>query len=376
MNNQLRVLHILESLKIGGAEILVRNLFEVNEGKSNVSLFLLYSNEGELKIDFYKITNRIKNQVRKSLVDIHYIKSIRNWVKEEKIDIIHTHQPLSSFYSILATLGLGTKIVLSHHGFYNDRKTRLLLCFIKNFIDSNISVSNSFVEIGKTKFKYFKKLKFTTIYNGISIKTKPYDNDIGAKLGFSKQDILIGMVGNFTSDKIYYSEFKRDHLTVCKAIKILKDDYPNIKMLFVGRKVGRSYQDCFDYCNHNSLLNNVYFLGERNDVHDIIRNIDLAVYSSLGDTFGITVAEYMIAGVVTIINDHPVMKEISGEGKYSILFKSEDFADLADKILKALAFGNAQKNEIIEKARNWAVSNFNIELNLQSTFKIYNNLFH
>jgi len=372
----MNILHILESLQLGGAEILVLNMLEYCNNYPDIKFFLVYSKDGLLneKLKLKRIKNyKIKKKYR---FDIRYIFGIRKVIANCKINIIHVHQPLTALYTILAALFFKTKIVLTHHGFYNDLKTRAIIFFIRNFVDVNIAVSNSFIEVGKSTLKYFNKINFHVVYNGVNIIDYfSKDDNIRKELNISDKDTLMVMVGNFTSDKIYKTKFKRDHMTVCKAVKIIIEKYPEIKMIFAGRKTGISYKKCLEYCHSNNLEKNVFFIGERNDIPSIL-NCNIAIYSSLGDTFGLVLVEYMLAGIPIVVNDYPVFIEITGGGKYAKIFKTEDENDLANQIEFVLKQDQCEKEMKAKETKNWALTQFDISENVEKTIEIYKNLFN
>ena len=88
------------------------------------------------------------------------------------------------------------------------------------------------------------------------------------------------------------------------------------------------YDECVTYCQQNSLLDKVSFLGSRDDVPTILQQLDAFVYATDHDTFGIGVVEAMAVGIPVFVNDWEVMTEITDNGKFATLYKSKDEKDL------------------------------------------------
>ena len=66
----------------------------------------------------------------------------------------------------------------------------------------------------------------------------------------------------------------------------------------------------------------------RTDVPGLIKQFNAFIYSSEHDTFGIAVAEAMAANIPVFVNDIPVMKEITENGKLGTLYHAKNENDL------------------------------------------------
>ena len=184
----------------------------------------------------------------------------------------------------------------------------------------------------------------------------------------SQEILLLGMVGNFVKG--------RDPLTVCKALVLLKNQGITFQFVFVGKASDRYpniYEDCKNIILENNLSDQVHFLGSRNDVPNILQQLDAFVYSTDHDTFGIAVVEAMAAGIPVLVNNWPVMTEISQNGKYASIYETKNENDLLRELLQFIDNRMAYK-EKASVAATYAKNTFSIEKHITNINALYANI--
>lgn len=365
----MKVLHVLDQLNRGGAENLV---FEIcrNIQNSDFEVMLLASNGGQMEDDFKKLSTPLIFIKRKLPIDIFYISKLKKIIKKNQIDILHTHSTVSAMQAHFAVKGTKSKHVFTLHGFdyESDWKNRMALKYIINRTDANLYVSGFEKQYYVEKFRLKKNNNFV-IYNGISAQTKPSNGNLRKELGIENDAVIISMIGNF-----YFNG--RDQLTVCKALPEIIRKQKKTYCLFIG---GRSndrpylYDDCVKFCNENNIDNNVIFLGIRDDVRSLLAELDIFVFSSNIDTFGIAIIEAMREGLPVVLNDYPPFMEISDNGKYARIFKTKDSDDLAEKLIDLIENPDKRK-KLGQESKQWADNNFDISINIARSKELYEKL--
>ena len=363
----LRVAYLLGSLNIGGTEILMLDVF-YNHNIMDYSVIAIHRKKGALFDKFKDSGVKLYQIFPRSVFDFIYLKKLRSLLITEKIEVVHAQQFIDAFYAWLAVRGKKIKIVLTHHGFVIDENkiSKIIRKFIYKHVNLNLFVSNYQMSVYVDKYRAIRINRKKVLMNGVS--THKYDSlenkSIRDELKVPQETRLLVSVGSFTH--------VRDQLTICKFIKIL-DSKINFKFLFVGKKDDNQpelFDSCFTFCKDHNLLDRVIFLGNRNDVPDILNETDIFVYSSAHDTFGIAVIEAMIAGLPLIVNDWDVMKEITENGKRAMLYKTEDEYDLLKKFNEVMS--NYDKYKIAaENTAKWAREKFSIEKHISNLSKIY-----
>jgi len=363
------VLHIIDSPARGGTEMLALDLCR-NAKNNGLNLILVVTKQGMLDeefrlsgVDYYYIP-------RNYPIDFRLIKELIKIVKQKEVQIIHAHQAVDGIHAYFTKLFTNAKIVMSFHGHVPSLKDDLTLKFLIPRIDANVVVSNSFLKRLKDEIKFDTSKNFHVIHNGIDTqKFFKTDRNFRKELKLSDSDLLLGMIGNF-NDNI------RDQITICKALPAIFNKYPNSHFAFIGKRFDESphyYDECIDYCQMNGILNKTYFLGLRTDINDILNSLDLFVYSSNHDTFGIAVIEAMIAGLPVIINDLSTLLEVTDNGKCAIVFKSKCSEDLEKKI-SYLIEDKSNREHISKVGREWAISNYSIKTYINELKSLYVNL--
>ena len=370
IKNDLNVAFIFEDFEQSGIGVLLLDTVK-NARKYGLNIKLISLGTGVLEDEFSLLDCERLKLIRKWPIDIKVIYRIRKFIKEKKINVLHANQPVEGIHAYLASLGINTKTVLSFHGYIPSFKDDLVARFLIPRVSANIAVSYGFLERIKREAKFGKLKNFHVVYNGVNYqKIQDGENkNILSKLA-PGDTLKLGMVGNFNSSG-------RDQMTVCKALVILFKKYDNIHFFFIGARSENApqyYDDCVNYCKKNNIIHRVHFLGERNDVYDLLKELDIFVYSSNHDSFGIAVVEAMLSELPIIINNLPPLLEVTNNGESAMVFQTGSPTDLASKI--ALLVENKElRYELAKKAKTQAFNNFTIKSHISQLHKLYNSLF-
>lgn len=354
----MKVLYLLGSLNLGGAEKLVYEIFKNNKS-ANLNLSLAHRKGGILLKDFKNLDVPLVLLSPRNI--FKYFLKLREILKKENISIVHTHQVIDTLLAYIVLIGTSTKLVFTVHGHgINDGYfQKFLRSFVLGKADVNIYVSNSLRNYYFLKDKH-RSGRHEVLYNGISFPEIQ---------GTTKSNQLkIGMVGNFTS--------VRDHVTVCKFLNLLERENFDFHFVFVGAKSSAEYwlyDNCLEACHELVEKGKVNFLGSRRDVPEIVASLDCFIYSSDHDTFGIAVVEAMGAGIPVFVNDWEVMREITNDGAWSTIYKTKNEHDLLAKFLEFLDKKDSYENEARENAL-LIRDKYSIESHTSSLKSIYHSL--
>jgi glycosyltransferase involved in cell wall biosynthesis len=377
-----KIAYLLGSLNRGGTETLLLDVFR-NAASNQLDAIGIYRKTGVLENDF--LASGVKMQCLPTGKNILlYLVRLRHLLKSNNITLVHAQQPIDAFYGLLASILLRIKIVLTLHGydFADSRMSLILLKFILKITSINIYVSDSQREYYTQKYK-LNTIKQHTVYNGISfdklhvestifrdasLNRTTNSNNLHLEYQLSTNTLLLASVGNFVPG--------RDQFTICKFLLHLNKNNVPFQFLFIGKKdlnEPERYDKCVNFVNDNQLSENVHFLGMRNDVPSILRQLDAFIYSTDHDTFGIAVVEAMASRIPVFVNDWVVMTEITEHGKLATLYKTKDEADL----FRQFSLYLQQKELFVEKAKlasKVVVEKYNIQNHISNLKSIYSNL--
>jgi glycosyltransferase involved in cell wall biosynthesis len=126
------------------------------------------------------------------------------------------------------------------------------------------------------------------------------------------------------------------HDLFLKAASILVPQYPNLRLLIVGKDPwglhGGYYEELVRLSSEAGLKERVTFLGQREDVGTILAASDLAVLPSEKEPFGRVVVEAFWSGTPIVVSDDGAPADLVTDGETGLHFRSGDAEDLASKI--------------------------------------------
>jgi glycosyltransferase involved in cell wall biosynthesis len=162
-----------------------------------------------------------------------------------------------------------------------------------------------------------------------------------------------------------------------KGIQVLLDaapkilaNYNDVKFVIAGR--GPCMDDLRAQAERLGISNRVYFTGYLNDVQitKMYKAIDVAVFPSLYEPFGIVALEGMLAGAATVVSDVGGLNEIVSHGIDGMKSYSGNCNSLADSILEVL-FNQDLCKMIAANAHEKVVSEYNWEVIAKKTMEVY-----
>ena len=373
----MNVLHILGSLNIGGAENLVLNLLETaskNGSPNKYSIVYMHPSKSNRVELFCKLSDVSLIECNKGLGStLKFIKALRKYICKNNIETIHCHNNIDAYWAYLASFKTSVKkIVLTVHGLNLDfnflGKKVKVFGNADRFILKHLSktyVSAVTRDFYKSKYGY-NELEGEIIYNGVKFHPETLtENFILNKADYTKNHPLannewvqpgklaFGMVGNFNTPV-------RLQLLLCKAIGMLNEKYKGhlpFTFVFVGGMNTQNpelYNQCIEYCKSNSTLNkDIFFLGSRNDVKEILTILNGYVYCSSGDSFGLSVIEAIGAGLPTVCSNIGTFREVLDNGKYGYLVNN-DALELSNAIEKLYINITNKKEPLLDGVLNMA----------------------
>lgn len=366
----MRVIHLLDSLNQGGVEMLALDVCR-NARAGGLDLTLVATGGGDLEEDFRRSGADFVRLRRRLPLDPLVVFSLRRIIKRRRVRVVHTYQAVEGLHAYFAALGTDARLVLSFHGYAPDAKNRAALKFLVPRAHANVAVSRDFLSSLKSVEGLDTSRNFHVVHDAVDAKRmRPAAPGLRAELGLRQGDLLLGMVANF------YPDGRKDQMTVCRALPALFERAPGARFAFVGGHLPgapRPFEECAEYCRQHGISGRVHFLGKRADIAEVLSSLDVFVFSSLRDTFGVAVVEAMLAGVPCVVSDIGPLVEVSGGGRYAALFRTGDAEDLARRLV-GLAEDRAERLALGARGREWAARQFGIEAHVNALRQLYDGL--
>ena len=209
--------------------------------------------------------------------------------------------------------------------------------------------------------------KFTVIPNGIDLKKFKKSNykrsNYRKKLGISPNEKLLGTVARFDPNK--------DHHTLIKCIKYLKESGLKFKYLLVGQNIDNRNKKICNLIRTNKLEKTIILKGKENDISAVMNSLDLHILSSKSEAFPIVVLESIACGTACISTNVGDVKEIISNRQ--LIVEKENYKLLAKKIIDFLKLEKNVRKKIENESNKFIQKKFSIQEMTNSYLKTYNN---
>lgn len=258
----------------------------------------------------------------------------------EHYDIVYCHTPVGGLASRIASAiwhHTGTHIVYFAHGlhFYRGAHWSSWLLYypveryLSRFTDKMITSNEEDYLNVKTRFK---KVKSVLLSNEVGVDLERFDlDDVEMTRTMYRNDLRI------SSDAIvliYVAELtaNKNQTMLLKLMQSLKSDNINIKLILVGPDHIKGFYQ--KQAVRYMIQDDVYFLGWRNDISELISTCDVYVASSFREGLGINLIEAMACGKPVVATNNRGHRSVIIDGENGYLVPINDHTLMAERIKK------------------------------------------
>jgi len=178
-------------------------------------------------------------------------------------------------------------------------------------------------------------------------------------------EILIGMIARFSPGK--------GHEEFLYAANELTKKYENVKFMIVGEasKGEEEYEIEIKKLSENLGLNDqIIFTGFRKDTPEVLAAMDIFVFPSHAEAFGIALAEALSMGKPSVCSNSDGVLDIAVDGETSLLFEKQNWKNLSEKI-ETLILNPDLREKFGTAARKRAVEFFDLNVFSDKLISIY-----
>lgn len=344
----MKLLHVIASLELGGAEALLKDLaiFFKKEG-IDITIIVLMKKEDSV----------IMEQLKRSKIDVIYCPvpkkiSFRNilfltkHLMRNKYDIIHTHLTWDIYILAFLNLLFRNKLALittEHSTMFRRRDNWFVRSFsLEKFVYQQYArvicisqeVFSRHAEQGLTLEK-----KCVVINNGVDLSRFSCDYNVHFRLNGP----IIICVGTLCENK--------DQFTLIRAISHI----PNVKLWLVGD--GPSREDLENLILQLQLQEKVFLLGKRSDIPDLLKKCTIYVQPSYHEGFSIAMIEALASGLPIVASNVPGMKEIVQDADLLFPFGDEKaLAEIIARLLSNPSYLTRLSDENVKKAQKYSIN--------------------
>jgi glycosyltransferase involved in cell wall biosynthesis len=370
----IRVCHLASGDLWAGAEVQVATVLSSLVKQSDLEISAVVLNEGRLARELRKCGVDITVIDENNTGSLGILKKLRCLFKDKKVDILHTHRYKENILGGLAAELSGIRhIVRTVHGlsepFTGLKRINIAVYdWLNDFLarhqtDKIVAVS---FEMADVLSKKYGRERVVCIHNAINLGRIKLNSDpqkLREELQISKADRIMGTVCRLTPIKGI--EF------FLKAASIIADKRSDVKFLIVG---DGPLQDSLKRLSKELGVEKlVRFLGQREDVYDLINIMDVFVLSSLHEGLPTALLEALAMGKPVVATRVGGIPEVIKQDGLGILIEPKKPEQIAEACLTLLN-NPVDDYELKLSRRHYAAREFSSESAGQKVVELYKEL--
>jgi glycosyltransferase involved in cell wall biosynthesis len=345
----MRLMHIISSLNIGGAEKLLLDLVE-RQIKNNLTIHvhILKRTNSFLEKAFFRLKCNLSFGKGNPYNPRQFFE-LKKQIESFQPDIVHAHLTPAQVWSALVG---HDNLVTTEHNTYNRRRNWFFkpLDFLMYTRFRKIACITSATKLSLITWNPSVARKVVVIHNGVDLAK--FKKRVRTNTAIQK----IIMIARF--------EPQKDQDTLIKALA----RHANLNLILVGDGIRRNQLE--DLVRLNEIEDRVHFLGQRDNIPELLSSSDIYIHSVHWEGFGIAVVEAMASGLPVIISDVPGLRDVAGDA--GILFEPGNVQQLVERIQNLIDNDKLWNEKIMLSLKQ--ASKFSIEATVSAYHSFYRQL--
>jgi len=367
---KLKVLQLVEDLKIGGLERVIASIaYGLDRKRYDIEVWC-FSGRGDIAEELTGNGAKVKMIDIRSCYNPFSILKLASLFKEYKPDIVHTHTYFGNTIGRVAAKLAGVPAVVTHvHSIYRDYAAKHLLIerFLSVFADKIICCSEAVKDFVVKREKIHSK-KVIVIYNGAlpAESDNPEDMSNYRKAhGIDGTDIVLSTVASLRVQK--------GHKYFLDGLAHVVKKHNNVKYLIAGE--GPLRKELEEYVDKLGLSSNVVFLGTEKNIQTLLGITDIFVLPSLVEGLSLAAVEAMAYGKPIVASRTGGLPEVVTDSVTGYLVPPEDSEGIARRINELI--DDKDKRMIMgAEAKKVFEKKFNIKIMLSRIEGLYEDIIH
>ena len=259
--------------------------------------------------------------------DFKTILHLRRFIRNRKIDILHSHGYKANLYSFFTSYGLGISLISTCHNWLGDdfkmKSYAVTDRFFLRQFNRVVAVSE---DVRKKVIKSGVPLwKTAIVQNGVTISRFGICHsvqDIKNSLGIADGYTVIGTIGRISDEK--------GHINLLKITNSILEQFPETNFLIIGD--GPLRKDLEREFESSSII----FTGIRDDVPELYHCMDCFVLPSLAEGLPMVILEAMASKLPIVATRVGAIPAVIRDKETGFIVKPGDEEDLKKSLLYLL----------------------------------------
>lgn len=260
-------------------------------------------------------------------VTLEAVRRVLAFIKENEIDIIHSHGKGAGMYSRMLAVLSGRKCVHTFHGVHTGElgaAGKFIYTSIEKLLsyatDCFIGSSKSEVATAAKQF-HIRESLVTIIPNGVEFSEKPWGKEQGLSLPVKVLTVT------------RYDYAKNTGLLIPVLLELKKvDEIQHFQFIVTGD--GEQRQLFHDELVKNDLLKSVTFIGFTKDIQAVYDSADIYISTSRWEGMPLSVIEAMGSGLPVVATNVTGNKDTVLENQNGLLYSLESPAEAAHLLIR------------------------------------------
>lgn len=348
LRDPLRVMFLLTSMPVGGAETLLVNLIRRLDRTRFAPQIACLKERGPLGEEL-AAEIPVHEQLLAHKYDLRIPFRLSRLLRSERIDAVVTVGAGDKmFWGRIAARRAGVPVVLSalHSTGWPDGIGRLNRCLTR-WTDAFIAVAPSHGRF-LVEQERLPQSKVRVIPNGVNVDRFRPDpaaaGEVRAELGLASETPLCGIVAALRPEK--------NHAMFLRAAARVRESCPAAHFLIIGD--GPERQELEGFCGDLGLNDAVHFLGTRSDIPRLVAALDVFALTSHNEANPVSILEAMAAEVPIVATKVGSVGESVETHVTGFLVSPDDDEDAARQITRLLnrpelahAMGEAGRAKVV-----------------------------
>lgn len=352
----MKIVHIVYSLEMGGAEILVAQLCRLQRSHGHDVSVIAYSNLGALGETLVAegITVAVLGEAPFAKTFLRFAAELRRL----RPDVVHCHNPAPTLQAAIPAKLAGAKCIVStRHSLvappYN-RGEEIAYNFVARFCDWIVGICDATCE-NLRHTPWAARDRIVRVYNGVNGVDAVELAEPPTTRGFT-----LLFVGRLAPVK--------NLSTLIRATALALPRVPGLKLWVVGH--GHERESLEALVHELGIAESVTFWGERLDVAGFFAAADVYCMSSVSEGLPMSLLQAMSVGLPSIVTDVGGMAEVVKNARAGLATPVGDSAAMADAIVQ-MASDQARREIFAENARVAYEENFTLDRMDQAYMNLY-----
>jgi glycosyltransferase involved in cell wall biosynthesis len=364
----MNIVHVINSFEVGGMETMILALAKYQQSQGHdVSVIGIFGRN-----ELYPIAESMglspKSAMKRQGADfLSTVRILRRYFQDKSADVVHSHNLVPHYFAAAACLGLSAQLLNTRHDMghhYSSKQGDFLYRLAMKRSAFGVAVC----EAARLEFvskDAIPKAKSRTIVNGIDL------SNYGLRSTANKRQLLdsLGVQG----DKVVFGNVGRvnpvkDHTTMLKAFHECLKGGLNAILVVAGH--GPAFDSVKSAVNDLEISKDVFFLGQRSDIPEVLKGFDVFLQSSLTEGYSLALVEAAISGLPIIATRVGGNAEIIKDGDNGRLVSAKD-VEAFSLAMKDLGASEQMRNRYGEGAYHWAKENGSVQTMYERYLHLY-----